>query len=63
MSVEQLIFDGFAIVAIASAVMVVILPNPVHSALSLVLAFFENTASNALKLPVSKAPTNRVTTS
>ena len=40
MSIEQIIFYIFALILIASAVMVITARNPVHAALFLVLAFF-----------------------
>lgn len=39
-SIQTLIFDAFALIAVFSAVMVVLSNNPVRSALALVLAFF-----------------------
>ena len=40
MTIELLMFFLFAIIIIASAIMVIIARNPVHSVLFLILAFF-----------------------
>lgn len=40
MSIQQLIFDALALIAMIAALMVILSNNPVRSALSLVLAFF-----------------------
>ncbi len=44
MSFEQIVFYAFAAILVASASMVVIVRNPVHAALSLVLAFVTSAA-------------------